>query len=151
MSVASIFTRLVWMCYHQEPLEIGKDKYIWLVCANKFRSAVFDNAIIIYFFTKRVTLMRKSNGISLPFQPGFFALTIIFKVGVLYYAINVMSLSIHFILRYLYLWHNLKHFHKYPTKTFSKLFGSNNAFSTQLIPVNAPHHNFHQLLSRNFV
>ncbi len=52
----------------REPLLNGKDQYGWPPWTNTFRSAAFDYAKNIYFFTKQATLMRRSTVLSLPVQ-----------------------------------------------------------------------------------
>jgi hypothetical protein len=49
----------------------GKAQYSWPPCTNKFRPAFFENAKIIYFFTKQATLIRRSNVLSLSLRLAF--------------------------------------------------------------------------------
>jgi hypothetical protein len=51
-------------------------QYSWPPCTNLFRSAAFDIANIIYFFTKQATLMRRSTVLNLPLQLVFPAIAI---------------------------------------------------------------------------
>ncbi len=46
----------------------GKAQYSWPPSPDKLRSAAFDNANIVYFFTKQATIMRRSTVLSLPLQ-----------------------------------------------------------------------------------
>jgi hypothetical protein len=50
-----------------------KARYIRPPCTRYITSTSFDNANIIYFFTKQVSLMRRSTVLSLPTQLVFHA------------------------------------------------------------------------------
>jgi hypothetical protein len=52
----------------REPLLKGKTQYNWPPYTNKFRLAAFAIENIIYFLTKRATLMRRSAVLSLPLK-----------------------------------------------------------------------------------
>jgi hypothetical protein len=56
----------------REPLLKGKAKYSLPPCNSKFRSAPFLLKIVLVFFTKQRTLMRRSTVLSLPLQLVFF-------------------------------------------------------------------------------
>ncbi len=52
---------LFFLGFSRESLLKGKDQYSWPPCTNKLRSAVFDNANIIYNFTKEAKLNEEVN------------------------------------------------------------------------------------------
>ncbi len=56
------------MIYIKELLLKGKAQYTWPPYTNYLRTATFDNAKIIYFFTKQGTLMRRATALSLSVQ-----------------------------------------------------------------------------------
>jgi hypothetical protein len=60
----------------REPLLKGKAQDSWSPCTNHFRSAAFDNARKIFFFTRQAYLRKRSAVQSLPLQLVFPCVTV---------------------------------------------------------------------------
>ncbi len=60
----------------REPLSKAKAQYSWPSCIVQLRSVPFENANILYYFTKPSSLMRRSTVVSLPLQLVFRAISI---------------------------------------------------------------------------